>query len=239
MYTLVGIQKLSETQKSRLRNGHPVRIKKGSGNQLQLTNEQIQKLESATKKGDAYTLTLHPEQAEKHGSGFFGDIASKAKAFARKHKDLINPIIGRVRAGAKSGIDKLAAKANEKVDEYIKPIEGEGIIGDALKGLISMTGLGMKKKRGRPKKILTEVVDNKVRVRKGNGILGNIIKAVAPAVIDAAAGAVKGKVETLGSGVARKKIVGLGIKKVGKSRKAGRPRKGGALFPAGNYGPRD
>ena len=238
MYTLVGIQKLSETQKSRLRNGHPVRIKKGSGNQLHLTNEQIKKLESAAKKGAAYTLTLHPEQAEKHGSGFFGDIASKAKAFARKHKDLINPIIGRVRAGAKSGIDKLASKANEKVDEYIKPIEGEGIIGDALKGLISMTGLGMKKKRGRPKKILTEVVDNKVRVRKGKGILGNIIKAVAPAVIDAAAGAVKGKVETLGSGVAHKKI-GLGIKKVGKTRKAGRPRKGGALFPAGNYGPRD
>ena len=236
MYTLVGIQKLSETQKSRLRNGHPVRIKKGSGNQLHLTNEQIKKLESAAKKGAAYTLTLHPEQAEKHGSGFFGDIASKAKAFARKHKDLINPIIGRVRAGAKSGIDKLAAKANEKVDEYIKPIEGEGIIGDALKGLIGMTGLGMKK-RGRPKKILTEVVNNKVRVRKGKGILGNIIKAVAPAVIDAAAGAVKGKVS--GMGVARKKIVGLGIKKVGKSRKAGRPRKGGALFPAGNYGPRD
>ena len=43
MYTLVGIQKLSETQKSRLRNGHPVRIKKGSGNQLHLTNEQIKK----------------------------------------------------------------------------------------------------------------------------------------------------------------------------------------------------
>ena len=236
MYTLVGIQKLSETQKSRLRNGHPVRIKKGSGNQLHLTNEQIKKLESAARKGSAYTLTLHPEQAEKHGSGFFGDIASKAKAFARKHKDLINPIIGRVRAGAKSGIDKLASKANEKVDEYIKPIEGEGIIGDALKGLISMTGLGMKKKRGRPKKILTEVVDNKVRVRKGKGILGNIIKAVAPAVIDAAAGAVKGKVS--GMGVAQKKI-GLGIKKVGKTRKAGRPRKGGALFPAGNYGPRD
>ena len=235
MYTLVGIQKLSETQKSRLRNGHPVRIKKGSGNQLHLTNEQIKKLESAARKGSAYTLTLHPEQAEKHGSGFFGDIASKAKAFARKHKDLINPIIGRVRAGAKSGIDKLASKANEKVDEYIKPIEGEGIIGDALKGLIGMTGLGMKK-RGRPKKILTEVVNNKVRVRKGKGILGNIIKAVAPAVIDTAAGAVKGKVS--GMGVAQKKI-GLGIKKVGKTRKAGRPRKGGALFPAGNYGPRD
>jgi hypothetical protein len=50
-----------------------------------------------------------------------------------------------------------------------------------------MTGLGMKK-RGRPKKILTEVVNNQVRVRKGKGVLSNIIKAVAPAVIDAAAG---------------------------------------------------
>jgi hypothetical protein len=235
MYTLVGVQKLSETQKSRLRNGHPVRIKKGSGNQLHLTNEQIKKLESASRRGAAYTLTLHPEQAEKHGSGFFGDIASKAKAFARKHKDLINPIIGRVRAGAKSGINQLASKANEKVDEYIKPIEGEGIIGDALKGLISMTGLGMKK-RGRPKKILTEVVNNQVRVRKGKGVLSNIIKAVAPAVIDAAAGAVKNKVETIGSGVAKKKILGQGIKKVAKKP---RKRKGGALFPAGNYGPRD
>jgi hypothetical protein len=235
MYTLVGVQKLSETQKSRLRNGHPVRIKKGSGNQLHLTNEQIKKLESASRRGATYTLTLHPEQAEKHGSGFCGDIASKAKAFARKHKDLINPIIGRVRAGAKSGINQLASKANEKVDEYIKPIEGEGIIGDALKGLISMTGLGMKK-RGRPKKILTEVVNNQVRVRKGKGVLSNIIKAVAPAVIDAADGAVKNKVETIGSGVAKKKILGQGIKKVAKNP---RKRKGGALFPAGNYGPRD
>jgi hypothetical protein len=239
MYTLVGVQKLSETQKSRLRNGHPVRIKKGSGNQLHLTNEQIKKLESAAKKGAAYTLSLHPEQAEKHGSGFFDDIASKAKKFAistiKANRDLINPIIGRARSYAKSGIQKLADKANSQVDKYTPEIEGEGIIGDALKGLIGMTGLGMKK-RGRPKKILTEVVNNKVRVRKGKGVLSNIIKAVAPAVIDAAAGAVKGKVETIGSGVAHKKILGQGIKKVAKKP---RKRKGGALFPAGNYGPRD
>ena len=148
MYHSTGVQKLSETQKSKLRNGHPVRIKKGSGNNLHLTDDQIKKLESAAKKGAAYTLPMHPEQAAKHktGEGLFGDIAAKAKAFARKHKDLINPIIGRVRAGAKSGIDKLASKANAKVDEYIKPIEGEGIIGDALKGLIGMTGLGVKPK---------------------------------------------------------------------------------------------
>jgi F0F1-type ATP synthase membrane subunit c/vacuolar-type H+-ATPase subunit K len=47
---------------------------------------------------------------------------------------------------------------------------------------------------------------------------------------------VKNKVETIGSGVAKKKILGQGIKKVAKKP---RKRKGGALFPAGNYGPRD
>jgi hypothetical protein len=131
MYHSTGVQKLSETQKSKLRNGQPVRIK-------------------------------------------------KAKAFARKHKDLINPIIGRVRVGATSGINKLDSKSNEKVDEYIKPIEGEGIIGDTLKGLVSMTGLGVKPKT--LKSTLSFLPTKKTR--KGKGILSNIIKVVDPAVIE-------------------------------------------------------
>jgi hypothetical protein len=229
MYHSTGVGKLSESQKSKLRNGHPVRIKLGSGNTLNLTDQQIKKLQSAHKKGTAYTITFHPEQAEKHGSGMFGDIASKAKAFAKKHKDLINPIIAKVKAGAHSGIDKLSAKAREKIDDIIKPIEGEGvvkpkrrgrpkkgegIIGDALKGLIGMTGLGVVK----PK-----------RLRKGKGVLTNIIKAVAPTAIDAIASAA--------TSAAKNKVEGMGAKK----RKAGRPkgRGGGALFPAGNYGPSD
>ena len=228
MYHSTGVQNLSESQKSKLRNGHPVRIKSGSGNNLHLTDPQIKKLQSAHKKGAAYTLTMHPEQAEKHGEGFFGDIASKAKAFAistvKKNRDLINPIIGRARSYAKSGIQKLADKANEKVDYFTPEIEGEGvvkpkrgrpkkgegIIGDALKGLIGMSGLGVvKPKRG----------------RKGKGIMSSLLKAVAPAIIDAASGAAKSKVEGMG-----------------RKRKAGRPRKGrggGALFPAGNYGAND
>ena len=229
MYHSTGVGKLSESQKSKLRNGHPVRIKLGSGNNLHLTDQQIKKLQSAHKKGAAYTITFHPEQAEKHGSGMFGDIASKAKAFAKKHKDLINPIIAKVRAGAHSGVDKLSAKAREKIDDIIKPIEGEGvvkpkrrgrpkkgegIIGDALKGLIGMTGLGVVK----PK-----------RLRKGKGVLTNIIKAVAPTAIDAIANAA--------TSAAKNKVEGMGAKK----RKAGRPkgRGGGALFPAGNYGASD
>jgi hypothetical protein len=134
MYHSTGVQKLSESQKSKLRNGHPVRIKQGSGNTLQLTDAQIKKLAQAHKKGTAYTIQMHPEQAY-----------------------------------AKSGIQKLADKANSQVDKYTPEIEGEGIIGDALKGLIGMSGLGMKKKRGRPKKV-------------GKGILSSITKAVGPAI---------------------------------------------------------
>ena len=224
MYHSTGVQKLSPSQMSKLRNGHPVRIKQGSGNTLNLTDAQIKKLAQAHKRGAAYTIQMHPEQAEKHGAGIFGDIKKFALSTVRKNRDLINPIIGRARSYAKSGIQKLADKANEKIDYYTpeiqgegvvkpkrgRPKKGEGIIGDVLKGLISTTGLGVvKPKRG----------------RKGKGIMSSLLKAVAPAIIDAAAGAVKGKVEGMG-----------------RKRKAGRPRKGrggGALFPAGNYGPSD
>jgi hypothetical protein len=228
MYHSTGVGKLSESQKSKLRNGHPVRIKLGSGNNLHLTDQQIKQLQSAHKKGAAYTITFHPEQAEKHGSGMSGDIPSKAKAFAKKHKDLINPIIAKVRVGAHSGVDKLSAKARQKIDDIIKPIEGEGVvkpkrgrpkkgngvIGDVLKGMIGVTGLGVVK----PK-----------RTRKRKGVLSNIIKAVAPTVIDAIANAA--------AGAAKNKVSGMGTKK----HKPGRPkgRGGGALFPAGNYGPSD
>ena len=262
MYKSVGVAKLSETQKSRLRNGHPVRIKIGSGNKLNLSDAQIKKLQSAARRKAAYTVTLDPHQMVQHGQGLFGDIYSAGKRIARKNRDLINPIIGRISSGIHGGIDKLSSAAKSKVDQYIQPIEGEGlkkrrgrpskkagagIIGDALKGLIGMSGLGLKK-RGRPKKTTTTVtvVQKATKTKKGKGFLGALVKAVAPAIIDAAAGAAKGKVE--GMGVAQKKNYGSGIKKVakkttkkvakgGKVAKRGRPRKGGALYAAGYSGP--
>ena len=207
MYNVVSVGKLSDTQKSKLRNGHSTRIKKGTGNQLNLTNEQLKKFEAAARKGRAYTITLNPEQAEKHGQGIFGDIATKMKKLAVKHKDLINPIISSVKSGASKGVAKLAKAAQDKIDNNINTIEGEGMLGDVLKGLINVTGVGLKPKRKRGPK-------------KGKGILGTLIKAVAPSVIDAVAGAAKSKVS------------GTGAK-----RKPGRPRKnGGALCAPGVSG---
>jgi hypothetical protein len=164
---------------------------------------------------------MHPEQSEKYGAGIFGDIKKFALSTVRKNRDLINPIIGRVRSYAKSGIQKLVDKANAQVDKYTPEIEGEGIIGDSLKGLIGMSGLGMKK-RGRPKKVV-------------KGIMSSLVKAVAPVIIDAAAGAVKGKVEGMGIkrvGRPRKKASKKASKKP-KTRRVGRPRKGGALIVPG------
>lgn len=264
MYEVVSVGKLSETQKSKLRNGHPVRVKKGSGNKLSLTHDQIKKLESAAKKGKAVTITLHQEQAEKHGSGIFGDIATKLKKLAVQNKDLINPIIGRVRGTAKKGVSKLANKANETIDKYITDIEGgalypagaglgggalypagytgnglkkkrgrkkkgEGIIGDVLKNVIGMTGLGVgdKVKPKTLKDVLGKPEAKKRgRKKKGEGIgaLAGIAakaaaKALAPIAIDAA------------SNFAKDKVAGMGVKKK-RGRKPGKGRKkGGKLEP--------
>ena len=225
MYEVVSVGKLSETQKSKLRNGHPVRVKKGSGNQLCLSHDQIKKLESASRKGKAVTITLHPEQAEKHGSGIFGDIATKLKKLAVQNKDLINPIIGRVRGTAKKGVSKLANKANETIDKYITDIEGgalypaghtgsgikkrgrpkkgKGVIGDVLKGIINTTGLGVVVEP--PLLQVAEKAKKPRKTKKGKG-LGALAgfaakaaaKALAPVAIDAAANFAKNKVSGLG-----------------------------------------
>ena len=79
MYHPIRVSKLSENQKSRLRNGHPVRIKKGTANKLHLTQEQVKKLESASRRGAGFTVQLNPEQEQKHGAEFFGDIVTKVK----------------------------------------------------------------------------------------------------------------------------------------------------------------
>ena len=79
MYKTVGIEKLSENQLCRLRNGHSVRVKLGSHHNINLSVQQLKKLQSASKKGKAFTITFDPYQKEAHGCGTFGDIARKTK----------------------------------------------------------------------------------------------------------------------------------------------------------------
>ena len=69
MYCEVGIAKLSPAQISRLRNGHKTRIKMGDCHKVHLSQEQLKKLNSAHKKGKAYTVLFDPYQVEKHCCG--------------------------------------------------------------------------------------------------------------------------------------------------------------------------
>ena len=239
MYNPVGVSKLSENQKSRLRNGHPVRIKKGTANKLHLTQEQIKKLESAHRRGAAYTIQLNPEQSQKHGAGFFGDIATRVKKLANKHKDIINPVIQAIKSAGHKGLKKVSTSLHNKISEMPELTgegakkrrrgrpskKGKGFIGDLL-GMVNPTigtvaktvGLGVKKTR-------------KPRTKKGKGIMTDLAKsgakALAPMLIDAV------------SNAAKNKISGMGAKKKRTTKKAtkrGRPRKtrtGSALMPAG------
>lgn len=262
MYNPVGVSKLSENQKSRLRNGHPVRIKKGTANKLHLTQEQIKKLESAARRGAGYTVQLNPEQAQKHGAGLFGDIATKMKKLAVKHKDLINPVIRAVKNAGHRGLQKVSSSLHNKINEIPelsgegvkkrrrgRPKKGDGLLGDVL-GFINPTigavaktvGLGVKKKR-------------KPRTKKGDGFLGALNNVaslnVANRILrgnsigtkkkgkgfltDLAKSGAKALAPVLidaAANAAKGKVAGMGVKK----RKVGRPRKtkrGSALLPAG------
>ena len=123
MYYDVGIQKLSDNQLSKLRNGHPVRVKLGNHHKICLSIQQLKKLNKASKKGSASTVSFDPYQLEAHGSGILGDIGKKAKAFVQKYKlqDIVNPVINRVKKESHKGVSKLSNYAHSKINE-LQPI---------------------------------------------------------------------------------------------------------------------
>lgn len=234
MYQEVGIQKLSDNQLSKLRNGHPVRIKVGSTHKVALSPQQLKKLYQAHKKGSATTIQFDPYQLECHGSGILGDIGKKAKAFIQKYKlqDIVNPVINRVKTESHKGVSKLSNFAHSKINE-LQPVEqGEGLIGDVLGvlGTVAKTaGFGVRKHTTAPMK---------KRGRKGKGLITDLAKTAAKSV------ATKG-IE-LGADYLKDKVSGMGYKSITSHRRiAGRKattmRKrlhggtGGSLYPAG-YG---
>jgi hypothetical protein len=235
MYQTVGIAKLSDNQLSRLRNGHPVRIKLGNSHKIALNIQQLKKLHSASKKGSALTVSFDPYQKQAHGSGLLGDIAKKAKAFIQKHKlqDMVNPIISGAKKRAHAGVNYLSNRAKSKIDE-IQEIEGEGIIGDifsTIGNIANSAGAGIAYKKNAPSAVSRK---RKVHKKKGKGIFGDIAKNVAKTV------ATKG-IE-IGSNYLKDKVQGMGIKGriVGRRpiTKATNKKKtsggsGGALYPGG------
>jgi hypothetical protein len=153
MYHPVKIEKLSENQLRRLRNGHSVRVKIGAHHTIHLSEPQIKKLHSAHKHGKASTIVFDPYQIEHHGTGFFGDISTKAKQFIQKHhlQNIVNPVIhgvrnaghrtvGRLTHAGHHAVNRLSHHAKSHLDK-LQPIEGSGIFGGILNGAAGLSNL--------------------------------------------------------------------------------------------------
>ena len=87
MYHKVKVGQLSNTQISRLLNGHGVRVSNGSNHEIELSKEQMKKYMKALEKSKAMTLTMDPFQMQNHqflrGSGSGGSVGG---AVGRRNK---------------------------------------------------------------------------------------------------------------------------------------------------------
>lgn len=78
MYIPTRVQKLSDNQVNRLISGQGVRLNKGMGDVIYLSDQQIKKLERANKKGKGVTINFDPYQASQHRTLKQGGALGKA-----------------------------------------------------------------------------------------------------------------------------------------------------------------
>ena len=135
MYHEVGIAKLSKAQLSRLRNGHKVRVKMGDSHKINVSQEQLKKLNSAHKKGKAYTILFDPYQVEKHGAGIYGNISIKSKSGKGVVSDALQ-LASNVSEKVGLGVARKHTAAKPKIRKTKK--SGKGFLGDL--GNIAKTG---------------------------------------------------------------------------------------------------
>ena len=134
MYHEVGIAKLSPAQLSRLRNGHKVRVKMGEAHKIKVSQEQLKKLNSAQKKGKAYTILFDPYQIEQHGAGIYGNISTKSKSCGKGVVSDVLHTAGNVSQSVGLGVARKHTTTPKK-----RPIrKGKGFLGDL--GNIAKTG---------------------------------------------------------------------------------------------------
>lgn len=153
MYHKTGIQTLSPTQISRILNGHRVRIKHGSGQEMHLSNEQHKKLMSASKKGCGITVELDPYQMDmnqhlrgaKKGKGFFDSALKIGKQVGKKVAPVLIDYgadqLKNAIANSGDGIRRATKKPVAKKTATKKPVAKKG-------GALRTAGYGAKKGKG-------------------------------------------------------------------------------------------
>jgi hypothetical protein len=228
MYHKASISPLSSTQISKILNGHSVRVSAGNGHDIELSKEQLKKFAKAQKTGKGMTLTMDPFQMQNHqhlrGSG---NLKRTAKGSAKR---LIvagtDRLIRSIEGSGIGGNIKKTAKGSAKrlivagTDRLIRSIEGSGIGGN-IKAVGKDSG----------KRLIVAGTDRAIQAIEGSGVnrlkkyqrwTGAINKTIRDG-IDTSGKAARVYYDSTGP-MAQ---LGFGLKK------RGRPKRGGALMPAG------
>jgi hypothetical protein len=207
MYHKASISPLSATQISKILNGHSVRIKVGNGHDIELSKEQLKKLAKAHQTGKAMTLAMDPYQIQNHqflrGSGSGGSVGRR-----NKYNKWVDAL------GARQVIDAGMSKGASS-------ISGMGVMQDLYVRANQKDARKASNKYGTS--FRTEPEDDEYN---GPLYLGSAIgrRKKYNKWVDAL-----GARDLINAGMSKgaSTILGFGLKK------RGRPKRGGALYPAG------
>lgn len=256
-YHSVKIDQLSEAQIGKLLRGQPVRVKyhPQGVHTMKLSSEQHKKLGKSHAKGSALTITLDPYQMEDHqhlrGHGIKSAmkkgfkkavravkhhakavLAPKAKAMLREQAHIYAP---KAEAFIREKTSQIRAKAHKKLDQEIQ--KGQDWAEDKLHSgndwLNSKLGLEDESPEEPPME--GEGFGRFMKkVKKDFKKVGKVLKPIAKVVARPLLSTVLAPVGMSGAADSIADVAGLGVRRRGRPRKAGRSRKGGALYVAGH-----
>ena len=136
MYHKAGVSQLSNTQISRLLNGHGVRVSHGSNHEIELSKEQLKKYMKAHEKGKAITITLDPFQIQNHqflrGSGSGGSSGGAVGRVNKYNKWLdtlgARPVVEAGMSKAASSISGGAVGRRKKFNKWVETLGARPVI---------------------------------------------------------------------------------------------------------------
>jgi hypothetical protein len=176
MYHTVDIQTLSPKQISRILNGHPVRVKLGSGPKMHVSTEHAKKLHRASLKGGASTVTLDP--------------------YAIEHNQHLRTHVGRIAHKARTGGTAL-------IDQPFTARQAVNTTGDFIKNPGKKLGFGSTEymlAEAVGKKLLGKGPKGLKKFEKWTGAIGDFLKPVAKPILDAGTEAAVRQIQNYGRG---------------------------------------
>ena len=229
MYSDIEIETLSKNQVSKLLNGHPVRLMVGVGHTIGVSSEQYKKLMKAKNKGSSVTITFDPYQIDEsqhlrddvRGSGVRKSVKSiipDLKKVVRKRGIGVKQIS--LKKLAKMNNEILNQNVDEGNDVNVVSFEGD-IEGEGIKDFVGM----LKRKKVGRKFVNTvkKVAKNPLVKKVGQALVERAIKTIA-------GGEVKKPIKKV---VKKAVVTGKAQQGLKKPEKPKKPKRGGALFPAG------